>query len=145
MEKENTPNNTKSILTQKDILILKELIEDGRKSSASISKNIDLGKEIINYRIKRLVKENLILKFVPKINTSKTQYKEYIILLKLKLEDGVSKEKFIKENIGNKYLIWTVKSKEGWDIVIRLYCSSIEEFREKLKTLLESFQEIIAR
>ena len=57
--------NNKSIITDKDLLILQKLLEDGRKSSASISKEIDLGREIVNYRIKRLIKENLIVKFVP--------------------------------------------------------------------------------
>ena len=89
----------KSIITDKDVLILKKLLEDGRKTSASISKEIDLGREIVNYRIKRLIKENLIVKFVPKINEKALNYQEYIIFLKLNLDDELSKEKFIKENI----------------------------------------------
>ena len=134
-----------SLLSEKDILILKKLIEDGRKSSSQISKEIDLGREIVNYRIKRLVKENLIVRFVPKINEKISGYREYIILIKLKIEDELSKDKFIKENIGNKYLIWTIKSGEGWDLIIRLYAKDIVEFREKLKEILEKFQESIAR
>ena len=54
-------DNSLSVLTEKDVLILKKLFEDGRKSSASISKEIDLGREIVNYRIKRLIKKNLIV------------------------------------------------------------------------------------
>jgi DNA-binding Lrp family transcriptional regulator len=50
-----------SILNEKDIMILEKLIDNGRKTSASISSEIDLGKEMINYRIKKLVKENLIV------------------------------------------------------------------------------------
>jgi Lrp/AsnC family leucine-responsive transcriptional regulator len=133
-----------SIITQKDILILKKLFEDGRMSSSSISKEIDLGREIVNYRIKRLIKENLIVKFIPKINEKAMHYNEYIILLKLNLDDDISKENFIKENIGNKYLAWTIKSKSGWDLIIRLYAASIDEFKEKLSEILEGYSDILA-
>lgn len=134
----------KSIITEKDVLILKQLLEDGRKSSASISKEIDLGREIVNYRIKRLIKENLIVKFVPKINEKAFNYQEYIILLKLNLDDELSKEQFIREHIGNKYLIWTIKSESGWDLIVRLYASSMIEFKEKLAEILENFSSVLA-
>lgn len=139
-------NNSKfSILTKKDILILEKLLIDGRASSASISKEIDLGREIVNYRIKRLIKENLIIKFVPKISEIKTNYKEYIILLKLNLEDDLSKEEFVKTSFGNKYLVWIIKSKCGWDLIVRLYASSIEEFKEKLNEILEGYSNVLAK
>ncbi|MFW5704376.1 MAG: Lrp/AsnC family transcriptional regulator [Nanoarchaeota archaeon] len=133
-----------SIITEKDILILKQLLEDGRKSSSCISKEIDLGREIVNYRIKRLIKENLIVKFVPKINEKALHYKEYLILLKLNLEDELSKEKFIKETIGNKYLVWVVKSGGGWDLIIRLYAESLEEFQKKLNEILDDYSDVLA-
>jgi len=134
-----------SILTPKDVLILKKLLEDGRKSSSSISKEIDLGREIVNYRIKRLIKENLIVKFIPKVNEEALNYKEYIILLKLNLNDEISRERFVKEQIGNKYLVWIVKSASGWDLVIRLYAQSIAEFKDKLNEILESYSSVLAK
>ena len=137
-------NKKNSIITEKDVLILKRLLEDGRASSSSISKEIDLGREIVNYRIKRLIKENLIVKFVPKINEKMLHYQEYIIFLKLNLDDEVSKEKFIRENIGNKYLIWIVKSQKGWDLIVRLYAESVEEFKLKLSEILEKFSDVLA-
>ncbi|MEC8339343.1 MAG: winged helix-turn-helix transcriptional regulator [Nanoarchaeota archaeon] len=133
-----------SIITEKDILILKQLLLDGRKSSSSISKEIDLGREIVNYRIKRLIKENLIVKFVPKINEKAINYQEYIILLKLNLEDELSKDQFIKQTIGNKYLVWTTKSDSGWDLIVRLYAQSIEEFKEKMQEILDLFSDVLA-
>jgi Lrp/AsnC family leucine-responsive transcriptional regulator len=141
---EKIPSKKSSIITDKDVLILRELLEDGRKSSSSISKQIDLGREIVNYRIKRLIKENLIIKFVPKINEKAINYQEYIILLKLNLEDEVSREKFIRENIGNKYLIWILKSNKGWDLIIRLYAQSVDEFKDKMAEILENFSEVLA-
>ena len=137
-------SNKKTIITDKDVLILKKLLEDGRASSSSISKEIDLGREIVNYRIKRLIKENLIVKFVPKVNEKALNYQEYIIFLKLNLEDEMSKDKFIKENIGNKYLVWTVKSSKGWDLIVRLYASSVNEFKLKLSEILEKFSDVLA-
>lgn len=133
-----------SIITQKDILILKQLLEDGRKSSASISKEIDLGREIVNYRIKRLIKENLIVKFVPKLNEKALHYQEYLILLKLNLDDEVSKNQFIKETVGNKFLVWTLKSQDGWDLLVRLYAQSVDEFKDKLSEILELFSDVLA-
>jgi len=136
-------DKSKSIITDKDVLILRKLLEDGRASSASISKEIDLGREIVNYRIKRLIKENLIVKFIPKVNEKVLKYQEYIILLKLNLDDEVSKDKFIKEHIGNKYLIWTVKSNKGWDLIVRLYAQNVDEFKLKLSEILEIFSSVL--
>ncbi|MCA9496047.1 MAG: AsnC family transcriptional regulator, partial [Nanoarchaeota archaeon] len=135
--------NNKSIITDKDVLILQKLLEDGRKSSASISKEIDLGREIVNYRIKRLIKENLIVKFVPRINEKAMHFQEYIILLKLNLDDEVSKQKFAYDTIGNKYLIWTIKSDSGWDLIVRLYAASNDEFKEKLAEILDGFSSVL--
>lgn len=132
------------ILSDKDVLILQKLFEDGRKSSSSIATEIDLGREIVNYRIKRLIKENLIVKFVPKMNERALHYTEYNILLKLNLEDELSKAKFIKEQIGNKYLVWMIKSNSGWDLIVRLYAQSIEEFKEKLAEILEGYSSVLA-
>ena len=140
-----TKKKNLSVLTEKDVLILKKLLEDGRKSSASISKEIDLGREIVNYRIKRLIKENLIVKFIPKINEDTIKYKEYVILLKLNIEDDVSKQNFVRESIGNKYLVWIIKSKSGWDLIVRLYAQSIDEFKEKLKEILDGYSDVLAR
>lgn len=133
-----------AIITEKDLLILQKLLEDGRKSSSSISKEIDLGREIVNYRIKRLIKENLIVKFVPKINDKALNYQEYIILIKLNLEDELSKEQFVREHMGNKYLLWFIKSNEGWDLIVRLYAQSVDEFKLKLSEILDSFSDVLA-
>lgn len=134
-----------SIITEKDVLILRKLLEDGRASSASISKEIDLGREIVNYRIKRLIKENLIVKFIPKVNEKAVNYQEYTILLKLNLDDEVSKDSFIKNIIGNKYLVWTIKSQSGWDFIVRLYAQSVDEFKNKLEEILEMFSDVLAK
>jgi len=136
-------SNKKFILKDKDFLILKELIEDGRKSASSISKKIDLGREIVNYRIKRLIKENLIVKFVPKINDAGF-YNEYIVFLKLKLTDPVSKKDFIKDKIGDRYLIWFIKNKTGWDALIKVYSHSFDEFKRKLEEILILFNEYLS-
>ncbi len=138
-------NKLPSILNEKDKLILKQLLEDGRKTSASISKDIDLGREIVNYRIKRLIKENLIVKFVPKLHEGKGAYKEYVILLKLKLEDSISKEEFIKSTIGNKFLVWVLKSNDGWDLIVKLYALHTGEFENKLSEILEMFSDVLAK
>ena len=61
----------------------------------------------------------------------------------MNLDDEVSKEKFIKEQIGNKYLIWTVKSKDGWDLINRLYSQNFDEFKLKLEEILENFSTVL--
>ena len=132
-----------SILNPKDVLILQKLLEDGRASSSQISKEIDLGREIVHYRIRRLIKENLIVKFIPKIDSHKIEYQEYTILLKLNLEDNISKEEFVKNAIGNKYLLWVIKSQGKWDLIVRLFAKGVEEFKTKLNEILNLFSEIL--
>lgn len=133
--------DNKSILNKKDVLILQKLLEDGRKSSSSISKEINLGREIVNYRIKRLIKKNLIIKFIPKVDEEYLCYKEHLILIKLNLEDEISKQNLINKTIGNKYLLWMIKSGESWDLIIRLFSRDYNEFKIKLNEILENFAE----
>ena len=47
-------------MDKKDKLILKELDKDARQSNAEIGKKINLSKDVVNYRIKRLEENEII-------------------------------------------------------------------------------------
>lgn len=61
-------------LDLKDRKLLYELDKDSRQSNAAIGKKIRLNKNTVNYKIKRLEKEGVILGYYPVIDISKIGY-----------------------------------------------------------------------
>ncbi|MBS3057620.1 MAG: winged helix-turn-helix transcriptional regulator, partial [Candidatus Diapherotrites archaeon] len=55
----------------KDWKILLELDLDSRQSLQSIGKKVGLSKEVVNYRIKKLLEEGIITNFFTRIDSSK--------------------------------------------------------------------------
>jgi Lrp/AsnC family transcriptional regulator, leucine-responsive regulatory protein len=78
-------NDTQSRrLDQLDIKILEKLSENCRKSTVDIAQELKSNRETISYRIKRLVKEEIIAKFQPTINLYILGFEGYFLTIKLK-------------------------------------------------------------
>ena len=55
-------------LDKKDFKILLELDKNARQTDSKIAKKIGLSKQVVNYRIKNLIKDELITKFYTLVN-----------------------------------------------------------------------------
>lgn len=76
-----------------DKLILKKLSQDSSKSYLSIAEELKLTFDIVQYRIKNLMKKGVIIKLFPEIDLSKLGYTEYLYFINLK---NISKTKLLK-------------------------------------------------
>ena len=79
-------------LDARDRAILYYLDKDARQSISSIAKKIKLSKEVVNYRIKNLVKQGTICDFSTIINGAKLGYVMYRVFIRFQNVD-VEKEK----------------------------------------------------
>ena len=70
-------------LDLKDRKILYELDVDARQSLAEIGKKVGLSKEVVNYRIKRLEKEEVIIRYSTIIDLFRIGLKKYKLYLRL--------------------------------------------------------------
>src|SRR3989338_458487 len=106
-------------LDVKDKRILLALDMDARKPDSSIAKIVGLSKQLANYRIKRLEKQNIIQSYYAVIDHTKLGLQLYRIALKL---ENITKEKeqeilnYLKEHAS-----WIVTVLGPWDIWMALY------------------------
>jgi len=70
-----------------DKKIIAELDQDARQSASSVGKKLKVAKETINFRIKRLLKNNIIKGFYPILNNSLINQFFYKIFVKFKQID----------------------------------------------------------
>ena len=82
----------KANLDAKDRKILYELDINSRQASSEIAKKVGLSKQVVNFRIKRLIKEKLISFFYTVIDISKLGFTVHKIFLRLQNIDS-EKEK----------------------------------------------------
>lgn len=97
-QKKRTLN--KHVLDNTDRLILKALSSDSSDSYITLAQKLNLTNDIIRYRIKNLVNNQIIIKFFPEIDLKKLGYTEHFYRIKLK-NMTVEKEESIKCAIRN--------------------------------------------
>jgi DNA-binding Lrp family transcriptional regulator len=131
-------------LDLKDRKILYHLDIDCRQTDSEIGKKVWLSKQVVDYRIKRLLKENVITRFASVIDTYKLglfKHKVYI-----SLEDanrGIMNEivKFLKKH---KKTEWVASCSGKFDIIAGYIVKDVYEFDEALKELDERFSRYIS-
>lgn len=117
-------------LDAKDRAILYYLDKDARQSNASIAKKTKLSKEVINYRIKNLVKKGIVQNFYTIIDSSKLGSMIFRVFIRFQNVD-MEKEKEILEYLKNFEAVgWVVSLEEMYDLAILIWAKNVFEFKE---------------
>jgi DNA-binding Lrp family transcriptional regulator len=126
-----------------DINILKQLSENARKPVIDISRELKSNPRVIDYRIKEMIKNKIILGFKIAINYEKLGIKFYKTFIYL---DSASNER-IKSLIAyfesNKNIIHHVKVIGNWDLEPEFEVYSENEFNNILVDIKDKFSDII--
>jgi DNA-binding Lrp family transcriptional regulator len=128
-----------------DISILKELSNNARIPLIDISHRLKKSPRVINYRIKQLQKNKIILGFKIAINYEKLGIKFHKLFIYL---DSPNKKKIedIENYIStNKNSITQVKVLGNWDIEPEFETFSDEDFENLLIEIKDKFSEIISK
>jgi DNA-binding Lrp family transcriptional regulator len=121
----------------KDKRILLALDMNARKPDTQISKIVGLSKQITNYRIKRLEKQQIIQSYYPVIDHTKLGLKLYRIALKL---ENTTKDKEIEIlNYLKKHASWITSVLGVWDISMGIYVKDEYDFMKFWKTFYEKY------
>lgn len=122
-------------LTDKDLAILNELEKNSRISVNKIAKKLKLSKDGVNYRIKKLLENEIITRFFIDIDVSKFG----LILNKVTFKfQNTTKEKedeifnFLKKHpkVG-----WIAFCSGRWDAIIVAYVKDLYEYDELVKEI----------
>ncbi len=124
----------------KDKKILHELDKNSRIPSSQIAKKVGLSSEAVNYRIKKLEKEEIITQYQLIINLAKLDIIQFKICLALQYIKEEQLKLIINKLKKNNAVKWIVSSKGNWDLILSLETNSLEKIDNLKNNILELFK-----
>jgi Lrp/AsnC family transcriptional regulator, leucine-responsive regulatory protein len=128
-----------SSLDLKDKRILYELDLDARQSISEIAKKVELSKQAVHYRIKRLVKNKVITSFFMMLDTKKIGYSFYDLFLQLQNMTKEKEKELIDFLKGMDTVGWIASTTGKWNLVIAIFTRDIMQFNESLNEIYNKF------
>lgn len=126
-----------------DKKILRELVKNSRKSIVEISNKLKITIPIVTYRLKKLVRDKIILSFRPVINFEKLGYSGYTLLLDF--SDNLKERKLI-EYAKRHNSIWNILKHIGnYNYIIEVLCKNNKEFKGIVEEIIHNFSESIIK
>lgn len=126
-----------------DKKILEIISNNARLSLIEISKRVHCTPKVINYRIKRLEKEKVILAFRAKINSRLLGYDQYKIFLTLQNYTKENRIKLITFLRNHPNIFYITKPMGMHNLEFEMMVKNMNELHEKLIDIKSQFNEII--
>jgi len=118
-----------------DIEILKMLNKDSRKTLTSIGKQFNLSRDVVKYRIRKMINDGIIKDFQIRINHFKLGFNCSTLLLKLKTVDEDRKNEVFKFIKSQNLVNIVVKQVSEWNWSVEVYYRNTAEFSRIMNTL----------
>ncbi len=131
-------------LDVKDRKILYQLDINSRQSNSDIAKKVGLSKQVVGFRIKRLVKEKLILSFYTIIDISKLGFTVHKNFLRLQNMDREKEAELISYLKGHPNIVWVASCDGRFDLAFGTWARDMEFLDKTLKDLHTRFGEFIS-
>ena len=127
-----------------DQLILYELDKNSFQSFAKIGKKLKKGRDVIQYRVKRLEELGIIKNYVLIIDYGKLGHLMGALYWKYRHETPKLREEVV-EYLQSKPNTWWIDDMEGnFDIGFGIYSKSIEDLREAQRELMSKYKRNIS-
>lgn len=130
-------------LDLKDKKILAMLNENSRYTNSQIAKKVQLSKPAVEYRIKRLEKNNAIFNYFTQINFTKLGYSQYKVYLKLQNASLEDEKQIIDYFCKIENTIWVAKLRGNWDLAVSTLAKNNYEFGKILSELMNKYSKFI--
>ena len=142
-EKIRKGEKSASILDAKDKKILKALFDDARASISSIAKKARLSKEVANYRIKRLMAQQLLAGFNTVMDIKKIGWEMFFVCIRLRNIDIAKENEILGFLKGHANIAQLFKCIGNYDIIIKVFVKQYEDIDEVVKSIEEKYKENI--
>src|SRR3989338_11005313 len=126
-------------LDTKDRKILSELDVDARQSNSQIGKKVGLSKEVVKYRIDRLIENGIILRFHTVINYFKLGIVKFKLYLRLTNVNEEKLNEIGKYFYDNPKTEWVVLTSGRWDLISGFLVKNVNEFDDEVQAILGKF------
>ena len=115
----------------KDRRILYELCLNARASSSFIAKKVGLSSQLVDYRMKRLEKLDVIQGYYSCIDISKVGYSIFKIYIRLQNLSKEEEEKMINDLSQSPQITWVAQCDGAWDLYLVVWAKNVFSFNEK--------------
>ena len=103
-------------LDKTDYKILCNLDYNARISLSELAQNVNLSKQNLNYRLKKLINEKILLGFMSMVDIHRLGYLTYRIYFRFKNVDSQKEEEIINYLKNHKYVLWLASTSGSWDL-----------------------------
>ncbi|MFH1636881.1 MAG: winged helix-turn-helix transcriptional regulator [Candidatus Woesearchaeota archaeon] len=130
-------------LDLKDRKILTLLDENARLSNSQIAKKVGLSKPAVEYRLKRLEKNNAIFAYYTVIDLTRLGYSQYKIYFKFQDTSLEDEQKITNYWIKDKNSVWVAQIRGRWDLAVSVLAKSNFEFSRVIGLFMKQFSRFV--
>ncbi|MEK6850820.1 MAG: Lrp/AsnC family transcriptional regulator [Nanoarchaeota archaeon] len=134
---------TENRLDVKDFKILAELDRNARQSNSQIGKKVRLSKEVIKYRIDKLVQEGIIVRFYSVVNYFKLGIYKFKLYLRFSNADKNKIDEIADYFKKHKKTEWDATCTGRWDMIIGFLVGNVNEFDDEVQEVMNKFSKYI--
>lgn len=131
-------------LDVKDRKILYQLDIDSRQPNSEIAKKVGLSKQVVGFRIKRLVKENIISFFYTIIDISKLGFTAHKSFMRLQNVDREKELQIISYLKNNPNIVWVASCDGKYDLAFSTWAKNMEQLDKALREIDGFFRDYIS-
>jgi DNA-binding Lrp family transcriptional regulator len=132
-----------SRLDKKDLKILHELSKNSRTSITQLAKNSCLSREVTQYRLKRLIRKNIIKEFITEIDENKLGFSRHLIYFAFQNVNEEKEKEIISYLIHHPFVSWTTTSTGKWSIIFDFIAKDLEQVNKFILEIKEKYNDRI--
>jgi Lrp/AsnC family transcriptional regulator, leucine-responsive regulatory protein len=130
-------------LDLKDKKILAELFRDGKAHISTIAKNTKISKDVVNYRISKLIETGVMTNVSTIIDIRKLGWTSSLVFFKLMNLNKNTIDNFIRDLQDSKFVVEILELAGGWDFAVRFYHKDSPHLSKILSELESKFVNFI--
>lgn len=124
------------IIDEKDRKILIELDRNARQSDSGIAKKVGLSKQVVNYRIQKLIENKIVNNFYTIVNIGNLGLNFYYVFIQFENINKEREKKLLEKLDSLDYVGWLVSGMGRWDAVIGINANSVLSFEKFLNEII---------
>ncbi len=128
------------VLSIKDRKILRELFKNARTPFSAIAKQVGLSKEVVAYRIKKLLEQRLLNGFNTVIDVSRLGWQIYFINIRFKNIDNSIEKSIAETFVNHQNITQVLKCIGNYDFIVKIFVKDYVSANELVKTIEMKFK-----